>query len=479
MGQFQKLYHYHADQSTRDSLEISERILELVQAWGEAFLPYQRDLPLFSATYHNMRKKGVVFSTQYDDSKAPVLTPPVDEFAPAASEEFTLMKSDDVARLARNITEMMEDMLDAVKTREDIQGNDILRELMEQCKRLEPRIITAVEEAASEGLESKLELFLGLNDTLQSLVCRYDDVISSFDDDDDQQVEEVCASGEDSSSSSSSHHHNESKAPSDDLLDFFSSPPVPAANPISTLAEKDNDAVDTTFDDFFSSSTPASTRPDALVPSSPERSKKSISTPQEDRLRKDRQKSIGASSVPFLKPPPKDAKISSSSTTPNNRRPIIEPKEPVGQPVATTAAAEDDHLKNQEHEEDDLFAEFTRSRISSISARRTFSNTEETAPVDLFVTAHDAKVVAPSRKDEDLLMPDFPSLDTLDRPVDLSIPTPSGPCSSTNPFDSPPRQSSVNNSQTAPQRTPSNPFDFDILESDETSKDPFEQLIQM
>jgi len=75
MATLELLYKEHSTKRGRESMEISSRILDMIQAWGEAFLPYRSEFPLFSDTYHKMRKNGVVFPTQYDETRAPVLSP--------------------------------------------------------------------------------------------------------------------------------------------------------------------------------------------------------------------------------------------------------------------------------------------------------------------------------------------------------------------------------------------------------------------
>ena len=61
LSRMQKLYHETKKKRGTDSLTISERVLELIQSWGEAFLPLQAEIPEFARTYHNMRKEGVKF----------------------------------------------------------------------------------------------------------------------------------------------------------------------------------------------------------------------------------------------------------------------------------------------------------------------------------------------------------------------------------------------------------------------------------
>jgi hypothetical protein len=55
--------------------QVVNKTLELIQSWGEAFLPQRRELPLFVDTYHLLKKEGMPFDTQYKADRPPVLAP--------------------------------------------------------------------------------------------------------------------------------------------------------------------------------------------------------------------------------------------------------------------------------------------------------------------------------------------------------------------------------------------------------------------
>ena len=55
--------------------DVAELILDVIQAWGEAFLPRQRQFPHIVGAYHTLRKEGFPFKAQYDPSRVPIFTP--------------------------------------------------------------------------------------------------------------------------------------------------------------------------------------------------------------------------------------------------------------------------------------------------------------------------------------------------------------------------------------------------------------------
>lgn len=188
------LVQSHANKRGRDSLEIAARVLDMVQAWGEAFLPYrvrpmlsvhcmlvgcnadltvcylQNEYPLFVETYHNMRKKGVVFPKQYDETRAPVLTPPAHESpatAPFAtgsigrridtssvsssSSGMGGLSPQELFSLASTVSEMFEDMLyEAQKTDSGIEMRGVIDELATQARELAHRMEALIQLAVNE-----------------------------------------------------------------------------------------------------------------------------------------------------------------------------------------------------------------------------------------------------------------------------------------------------------------------------------------
>eukprot|EP00619_Florenciella_sp_RCC1007_P017934 CAMPEP_0205943426 /NCGR_PEP_ID=MMETSP1325-20131115/60448_1 /ASSEMBLY_ACC=CAM_ASM_000708 /TAXON_ID=236786 /ORGANISM="Florenciella sp., Strain RCC1007" /LENGTH=216 /DNA_ID=CAMNT_0053314235 /DNA_START=17 /DNA_END=663 /DNA_ORIENTATION=- len=59
--------------SGRDDLEVADKALELIQAWGEAFMPMRQQLPLFFETWDALRREGFRFPET--GAGAPVLSP--------------------------------------------------------------------------------------------------------------------------------------------------------------------------------------------------------------------------------------------------------------------------------------------------------------------------------------------------------------------------------------------------------------------
>ncbi|KAF1326660.1 Tom1 protein 2, partial [Globisporangium splendens] len=155
MHELEATHKTHSNKRGRDSLEITARILEMVQAWGEAFLPYRNDYPLFIDTYHNMRKKGVKFPTQYDDTKVPVLTPPsVPSTTSISSTSSALagLSPSELYHVATNVTEMFEDMLyEAQKSNSSISSHGVILELAAQARELVQRMEGVIQSAVVDG----------------------------------------------------------------------------------------------------------------------------------------------------------------------------------------------------------------------------------------------------------------------------------------------------------------------------------------
>ncbi|RLN77818.1 hypothetical protein DYB28_005344 [Aphanomyces astaci] len=168
------LYKEHRGKVGHTHLLIVERVLELVQGWGEAFLPYRRDFPGFSDTYHRMCKEGVPFPTQYDASRAPVLSPPRNSAHAGIPEPnpFQDLSPEDTFHVANNVLEMVEDMLaESAKSNytdyTDIRGNDILIDLHGQLRQLQAHLLVVIERETSQGGKN-LDKYLTLNDAIQA-----------------------------------------------------------------------------------------------------------------------------------------------------------------------------------------------------------------------------------------------------------------------------------------------------------------------
>ncbi|CAN0135239.1 unnamed protein product, partial [Hapterophycus canaliculatus] len=75
MAAVAKVARTYSFKTNRESITIADQALDIVQAWGEAFLPRRREFPLFVETYHDLRAEGLPFSEQYQSDRPPVLDP--------------------------------------------------------------------------------------------------------------------------------------------------------------------------------------------------------------------------------------------------------------------------------------------------------------------------------------------------------------------------------------------------------------------
>ncbi|ETK78079.1 hypothetical protein, variant 1 [Phytophthora nicotianae] len=208
MGEMEALYRTHANKRGRDSMEIASRVLDMIQAWGEAFLPFRHEFPLFVDTYHNMRKKGIKFPDQYDESKVPVLTPEVHSGGRSSrstssnqtrsidtssysntSSELGGLSTLELYRVATNVLEMFEDMLfEAQKDTSSIGSPGVMEELAVEIREIVHRLEGAIPIAVAEEDEN-LEKYLSINDDLHAALKKYDALLTG-----NQKPEEETAS---------------------------------------------------------------------------------------------------------------------------------------------------------------------------------------------------------------------------------------------------------------------------------------------
>ena len=86
---------------------------------------------MFIDTYHNMRKRGVQFRTQYDETRVPVLTPPPSDTGDSTSSSSAFatglgaLTPKELFHLSTNVVEMLQDMVDeAVKSQDSTIRDD-------------------------------------------------------------------------------------------------------------------------------------------------------------------------------------------------------------------------------------------------------------------------------------------------------------------------------------------------------------------
>ncbi|GMF56686.1 unnamed protein product [Phytophthora fragariaefolia] len=147
-----------------------------------------------------MRKKGIKFPEQYDESKVPVLTPAPDAASEGArsassnqargsssidtssysnaSSSLGGLSTPELYRVATNVSEMFEDMLyEAQKDSSSIGNHGVMEELAVEVREILHRMEGAIPIAVAEGDED-LEKYLSINDDLHAALKKYDELLS-------------------------------------------------------------------------------------------------------------------------------------------------------------------------------------------------------------------------------------------------------------------------------------------------------------
>lgn len=58
-----------------ENAEVAELSLDIIQMWGEAFLPYKKNFQNIVSAYQDLRKENLPFKAQYDSSRVPIFIP--------------------------------------------------------------------------------------------------------------------------------------------------------------------------------------------------------------------------------------------------------------------------------------------------------------------------------------------------------------------------------------------------------------------
>ena len=76
MNSLVRLVDRGIDKGGRDNLEAMEKVLDMLQAWGEGYHNHQdKGLRLFVETYHKLRERNVKFPRPLPNLTAPLFTP--------------------------------------------------------------------------------------------------------------------------------------------------------------------------------------------------------------------------------------------------------------------------------------------------------------------------------------------------------------------------------------------------------------------
>lgn len=169
----------------KPDLNVREKILILIDTWQEALGGARGKYPQYYAVYNQLRSAGVEFPPK-EENTVPLFTPPptqpvVDTVSPyeEAAIQASLQSDESALSLAeiRNAEELgnvLMEMLNALDPRNPEGVKDeIIVDLVDQCRTFQTSVMVLVNNTLDENVLCK---GLALNDTLQRVLTRHDDI---------------------------------------------------------------------------------------------------------------------------------------------------------------------------------------------------------------------------------------------------------------------------------------------------------------
>ncbi|KAM3571980.1 hypothetical protein VYU27_006006 [Nannochloropsis oceanica] len=186
MASMSRIARNYLDRTGKENLEVGEKAMDLIQAWGEAFLPMSQSLPLFSRTYHELRREGMPFRQQYDETKVPIMTPPPSAPSARGSGQFNFAgeigggeggrdggEEVDLLKMVETSETMLHEILYSIESSHELgSGNEVLHAVLGQCAKLGRVLQQEIESKVLTGAED-LEQYFGANDQLQATLHLY------------------------------------------------------------------------------------------------------------------------------------------------------------------------------------------------------------------------------------------------------------------------------------------------------------------
>ncbi|GJN28713.1 hypothetical protein PR202_gb16870 [Eleusine coracana subsp. coracana] len=178
----------------KPDLNVREKILSLIDTWQVAFGGPSGKYPQYHAAYQELRSAGVDFPPREENSvplftppqtqplRHPHLYPPPGQSYEDAAIQASLQSSAPSApalslseiQSARGIVDVLDEMLNALDhSHPEGVREEVFVDLVGQCRSYQSRVMDLVN---STGDESLLFQALGLNDELQRVLQRHDDI---------------------------------------------------------------------------------------------------------------------------------------------------------------------------------------------------------------------------------------------------------------------------------------------------------------